>query len=553
MTDDTKKKVGGEETEGETKGEETKAEAPKADKAEEKKAADKAEEKKAADKAEEKKAADKAEVKKPRAAKPTGIQRALQWLPRLWSNWISLAGLSMMCISGNALLIVYIVDLVRGGLNPYVTALAYVGLPPLLLLGLALALLGAWRQGKREPDAIPGQLLANKKTRRRLLFVIAGTVINLTVISFFSYRGVSYMHSTSFCASACHVMKPQAQAHHAGAHLRVACPDCHVAHSAGGQLQAKLSGLRQLWGVVTNDYARPVPTPVEHLPPGTESCWGCHPRDNWRATYIRIVPRFKSDEKNSRTLTVLRVNVGGLDPYSATYKGIHWHASATSTVKYEVLDKTRTKIGRIFVTRKDKSGKTVTMTFAAPKKLAKLKVLATRTMDCTDCHNRVGHPFSRSAERAVDRLLYFKKIDPALPFVRKQSLALIKGKVPKSWRTSGEYFLDALKRYYASKHPTVAKANAKQIGFAAAALGRLYDRNVFPFMKVSWGSYRSHKGHPKEDSKQMFGCFRCHDDERKTKDGKHTVGKDCDKCHEQLVEDEAKPTISEEILKIGRP
>jgi hypothetical protein len=37
------------------------------------------------------------------------------------------------------------------------------------------------------------------------------------------------------------------------------------------------------------------------------------------------------------------------------------------------------------------------------------------------------------------------------------------------------------------------------------------------------------------------GCWRCHDDELTTADGKHTIPQDCDNCHTFLVEDSSTP------------
>ena len=44
-------------------------------------------------------------------------------------------------------------------------------------------------------------------------------------------------------------------------------------------------------------------------------------------------------------------------------------------------------------------------------------------------------------------------------------------------------------------------------------------------MKVTWGSYRNELGHI--DSP---GCFRCHDEEKATPDGR-TISQDCESCH----------------------
>ena len=58
------------------------------------------------------------------------------------------------------------------------------------------------------------------------------------------------------------------------------------------------------------------------------------------------------------------------------------------------------------------------------------------------------------------------------------------------------------------------------------AAQRLYGRNVFPKMKVTWGTHVNNLGHM--DSP---GCFRCHDDQHQTADGR-VIKQDCDLCHD---------------------
>jgi hypothetical protein len=44
-------------------------------------------------------------------------------------------------------------------------------------------------------------------------------------------------------------------------------------------------------------------------------------------------------------------------------------------------------------------------------------------------------------------------------------------------------------------------------------------------MNITWGTYINNIGH-----NDFPGCFRCHDDLHKTKDGK-AIGQDCELCH----------------------
>ena len=48
---------------------------------------------------------------------------------------------------------------------------------------------------------------------------------------------------------------------------------------------------------------------------------------------------------------------------------------------------------------------------------------------------------------------------------------------------------------------------------------------MFPAMKVKWGTYPNNIGHT-----FFNGCFRCHDDNHKAKDGS-VIKQDCETCH----------------------
>jgi hypothetical protein len=60
---------------------------------------------------------------------------------------------------------------------------------------------------------------------------------------------------------------------------------------------------------------------------------------------------------------------------------------------------------------------------------------------------------------------------------------------------------------------------------AVSAVRAIYERNVFPEMKVTFGTYANNLGHV-----DSSGCFRCHDDDHKSKAGK-AIGQECETCH----------------------
>ena len=91
--------------------------------------------------------------------------------------------------------------------------------------------------------------------------------------------------------------------------------------------------------------------------------------------------------------------------------------------------------------------------------------------------------------------------------------------------------------FYEKEHPEVYAKRTADIEQAGQTVASIYARNVFPELKVGWGTYPNHLGH--ED---FPGCFRCHDEDHKAADGQ-TITQDCSACHEAVAMEEASPEI----------
>jgi hypothetical protein len=78
-----------------------------------------------------------------------------------------------------------------------------------------------------------------------------------------------------------------------------------------------------------------------------------------------------------------------------------------------------------------------------------------------------------------------------------------------------------LTKFYASR----GNVDPGLVRRAVAATQDVWSSNIFPAMKVAWGTYPNHIGHT-----DTPGCFRCHDDSHKTADGK-VISQDCELCH----------------------
>jgi hypothetical protein len=149
-----------------------------------------------------------------------------------------------------------------------------------------------------------------------------------------------------------------------------------------------------------------------------------------------------------------------------------------------------------------------------------------RQLDCIDCHNRPSHTFAFSAERAVDDAISAGGFDAKLPFIRREAVNVVKAK----YTTKDAAFagIDAgLRKFYRDTYPN-APADAITRGVSTAQ--HIYERNVFPTMNVGWGSYPNNVGHSDPGPSPFPGCFRCHDENHKSKAGK-VISQDCSLCH----------------------
>ena len=162
-----------------------------------------------------------------------------------------------------------------------------------------------------------------------------------------------------------------------------------------------------------------------------------------------------------------------------------------------------------------------------------------RTMDCMDCHNQATHVF-QTAQGAIDEAMVDGTPSPSLPFVHKQGLALIQATY-SSQAEAGSKIVSGLNDFYRTQYPQVWSTQRSQINAAAQRLVSIYDRNVFPEMKVTWGTYPNNIGHM-----DYPGCFRCHDGSHTTKSGK-TLSNDCSLCHNLLATDETNPSVLNDL------
>ncbi|GIU76416.1 MAG: cytochrome c [Bryobacteraceae bacterium] len=463
------------------------------------------------------------------------MQRFKEWLSpivHLANNWISLLGV-VMVTTGGILWIFLLPALFRThSQDPYAGILQFMVLPVIFFAGLALIPLGIYRvkrQG-RLPEVFPPVDMNNPRFRRLLAFVGAATVANVIIGSTLLYGAVSYMETVSFCGQACHtVMKPEFTAYQNSPHARVRCVECHIGPGANWFVKSKISGSWQVISVTFNLYPRPIPTPIENLRPARETCEVCHWPQKFGGDRIRVINSYADDEKVTRRQTVLLMHIGG----GNGYEGIHGaHMGPGVVIRYAHADRERQKIPWVEYTGKD--GKTYVFRSEGHKDSGP-GGLPVRVMDCMDCHNRPSHSFELP-EKAVNRAIDEGLIDRTLPFAKKVALEVIQHDYATT--AESERGIPArFRAYYEKNYPEIFSSRRQDVERSARGALSIYSRNVFPEMRVKWGTYFNNLGHTDFD-----GCFRCHDWRESTPAGR-TISQDCDTCHKTLAQDEESPKI----------
>jgi len=162
----------------------------------------------------------------------------------------------------------------------------------------------------------------------------------------------------------------------------------------------------------------------------------------------------------------------------------------------------------------------------------------TRVMDCMDCHNQATHIFE-TPEDAIDHAMVDGGVNSALPFVHKKGMELIQAEYG-SQAEAATKIPAGLHAFYQSQYPAIWSGQRGAVDAAAKTLVAIYDRNIFPEMKVTWGTYPNGMGHSAPGHNPAPGCFRCHDGNHTAANGK-TITNDCSVCHNLVASDEANP------------
>src|ERR1700686_1887502 len=456
-------------------------------------------------------------------------------------NTLSFIGVALTTSSAITLIAFWIYDfMLPGPPHPYIGLLIFLTLPAIFILGLLLIPAGIYlrrrklRNAGELPSVYPEIDLKTRMMQNGILFIAVATALNVIIFSFASYRGVSYMDTANFCGQTCHtVMAPEFSAYQNSPHSHVECVECHIGPGAGWFVQSKVSGLRQVFAVTFHTYSRPIPSPVKYLRPARETCEQCHWPQRFTGDKFLVNTSYKDDEKNTPQTDVLLLKVGGRTWQGSV--GIHGHHLADNArIRYISTDAERQVIPVVYYT--DDSGKTTEFISSDAKPTQQqLDKGEHRVMDCVDCHNRPTHAFDLP-ENAVDKQMSLGRVSPELPFIRKKAVELLK--VDYATRdVSQQRITGELNNFYRTNYPEIYQTRRTLVQQSGEEVAAIYLRNIFPDMRVTWGTHPNNLGH--NDSP---GCFRCHDGSHTSADGQ-TITNDCSACHQVLAAGEENPKV----------
>ena len=149
------------------------------------------------------------------------------------------------------------------------------------------------------------------------------------------------------------------------------------------------------------------------------------------------------------------------------------------------------------------------------------------TLNCYDCHNRVGHNIQNPRSN-LDHKLQLGEIDPSLPFIKREGMRILWSGFPDDATAEAE--IDKLTEFYRTDYPEIYATKGAQVSQAVDELKVLYHLTATPEMKVTAATYPNNIGHT-----DWPGCFRCHDGGHfKVEDGVatgETIPSTCNTCH----------------------
>jgi NapC/NirT cytochrome c family, N-terminal region len=449
----------------------------------------------------------------------------------LYRNVVSYFGAIVIAISLLLIFSLILLSFTQARPSPYLGIFTYLIFPANLVLGLLIFLYGMWRERRRRRrfgiekglPPLPIFDLNNPHHRKTFAIVLVVGGVLAVLFSLSAYNTYLFTDSVTFCGILCHrVMEPEYKAYLYSPHARVPCVDCHVGPGVAWYLRSKVAGVPQLFSTVFHGYPTPLPAPIENLRPARETCEKCHWPEKFFGAQLVQIPYFQHNEKNTAEQISFLVKTGGGSTRLGENAGIHWHMIINNKVYFRAIDREQQQIPWIKLVRPDGS-ETIYRDKNIKLSDKELNQLPIHMMDCINCHNRPTHTFP-APDALVDRSMSGGNISPTLPWIKKLATLALIGNYPDR-QTASRETRKAIEGFYAEKYPEVLKTQKSLVDQAIQTVIALYDRSVFPNMKVNWLTYPNNIGH-----RTWPGCFVCHDGQH-VNDAGQAIFRSCTACH----------------------
>ena len=452
-------------------------------------------------------------------------------LPRITKNWITIIGAMVAMINLLLIIVLFIISTIFNNSSSNIGLFIYIILPGFLVLGLLMIPFGILierRRMRRATDSGRGPypyLDLNDPRHRNAFFIFTiATIIILFLSTLGSFKAYHITESVEFCGTLCHkVMEPEHTAYQKSPHANVTCVECHVGSGASWYIKSKLSGLHQVYAVMTKTYPKPIATPLHDLRPARETCEKCHWPQKFYARTMQTKKYFLADSANSEWNIMLQMKTGPEYVGMGLKEGIHWHINPSIRIEYISENDKREVIKWVKYTNTSTGEVNIYKNSADMISDSLMKVSEPRTMDCIDCHNRPSHNYN-SPNVYFDKAMLTGDISRTIPFIKKISMGVLYHEYSSS-DSAMTAIHDSITNYYKSNYSAFFEKNSDIINSSINSIKKGFSQNTFPAMKVTYAYYPEHIGHLESN-----GCFRCHNDSFKSDKGR-VITKDCNLCH----------------------
>lgn len=452
-------------------------------------------------------------------------------LSSAYRNWITIIGSLISGLNLLLIIVLFIISTIFNKSNTNLGLFIYIILPGFFVLGLIMIPFGIILTRKRQKGAsenekkrLPVVDLNDPRHRNAFIIFTVLTIIVLFLSTYGSFEAYHLTESVEFCGALCHkVMEPEYTAYHNSPHANVTCVECHVGSGASWYVKSKLSGLHQVYAVLTKTYPSPIETPLHDLRPARETCEKCHWPQKFYSRTLQTNRYFLADSLNSEWDIMLQMKIGPEYKEPGFNEGIHWHINPSVKIEYISENDKREVITYVKYTNTNTGEVTIFKNPETPVSDSLITASETRFMDCIDCHNRPSHNYN-SPSVYFDKAMVTGTIRKEIPFIKKTAMGILRNTFT-SKDTAFLQIKDGILNYYKTSYPGFFADHSAMINESVESIQHSFSQNTFPGMKVTYDAYPEHIGHLETE-----GCFRCHNDAFTSENGKK-ISRDCNLCH----------------------